>query len=69
MDYRASQVPKVFQVCISSVWFVCWKTSFSSYLGDVGEPGLGGGYSQPGQKGEIGMYMRKKDTKGNKILF
>ena len=31
------------------------------YLGDVGEPGLGGGYSQPGQKGEIGMCMKKRD--------
>ena len=30
--------------------------SIFSYIGDVGEPGLGGGYSQPGQKGEIGMF-------------
>jgi hypothetical protein len=32
---------------------------FILYIGDAGEPGLGGGYSQPGQKGEIGMTEKK----------
>jgi hypothetical protein len=26
-------------------------------LGDVGEPGLSGGYSQPGAKGEAGLSI------------
>jgi hypothetical protein len=33
---------------------------FIYYLGDVGEPGFGGGYSQPALKGEIGMCVRIK---------
>jgi len=27
------------------------------YLGDVGEPGLGGGFSQPGLRGAPGMCV------------
>jgi hypothetical protein len=27
------------------------------YLGDVGEPGIGGGYSLSGQKGQAGMCI------------
>jgi hypothetical protein len=30
------------------------------YLGDIGEPGIGGGYSPPGQKGATGMCRRLK---------
>jgi hypothetical protein len=33
---------------------------FIYYLGDVGEPGLGGGYSQPALKGPTGMYVIRK---------
>ncbi len=29
-----------------------------SYSGDVGEPGIGGGYSQPAQKGAMGMSVK-----------
>jgi hypothetical protein len=42
---------------------------FIYYLGDVGEPGLGGGYTLPGQKGENGMCVRIKQERRKIFIF
>lgn len=33
------------------------------HLGDVGEPGIGGGVSAPGRKGATGIYFTVKQEK------
>ncbi len=37
------------------------------YLGDVGEPGIGGGYSLSGQKGQAGMCILQDKVKKAKF--
>jgi hypothetical protein len=70
MDFQVSQVLKVFQVN----YFLhplnrIKNVRFNSYIGDVGEPGLGGGYRPPSQKGEMGMCVRGKKRKSNETLY
>ncbi len=44
-------------------------TNFFIYcLGDVGEPGIGGGYRLAGAKGPIGMCVRLKKKKRKVLL-
>jgi len=39
------------------------------YLGDVGEPGIGGGFSTVGQKGETGMCVKLKWKRRKLFVF
>jgi hypothetical protein len=70
MDFQVSQVLKVFQVNyflnpLNRIKNIC----FNSYIGDVGEPGLGGGYRPPSQKGEMGMCVRGKKRNITKLCI
>lgn len=60
-------VQMVFQVCRvlkdTQVWLFLIEQKLSLKIililtiGDVGEPGIGGGASEPGRKGEMGKFV------------
>ena len=66
MDYLVTVVQMVLQVfqVVKAIQVIELYSNFSfEYIifflywsGDVGEPGIGGGFSPPGAKGERGQY-------------
>ena len=71
MDWREVRVRTAYlaflglkdtQVSVSDQRFCWFDTLLYTRLGDVGEPGLHGGYAQPGHKGEIGMLAQLGDA-------
>jgi hypothetical protein len=54
---QAYRVLKDIQVCFVFKGFSWLNYVRIYYLGDAGEPGIGGGYGQPGIKGQSGMCL------------
>ena len=56
--YQAFLDSKDMQVSVIDQRFSSLYRSLYARIGDAGEPGLHGGYSQPGHKGESGMLAQ-----------
>jgi hypothetical protein len=62
--FLASLDLKDTQASVSDHRFSLCDTLLCTRVGDVGEPGLHGGYSQPGHKGEIGILAQLGEMHG-----